>query len=120
MTVQYSFTKAGNELLPGFRKKMMEAESTEDVKKFFTYAIAELFRKVSEGQMELDFTDISLQPEEEPPFLISETVRASEEFASVWNASDLLQIVSRFAEIAVKHFKHLAKNPQKTESKIRM
>lgn len=120
MTRQQSFTKAENELLPKFRKMTNEAESTEDVKKFFARCMQELFSQASAGRLELRFDDIALLPEATPPYLISEQIRSSEEFAEVWEASDLQQIVTRFAELAVGHHRHHAKNPQKTEAKIRL
>ncbi len=120
MTRQQSFTKAENELLPKFRKMTNEAESTEDVKKFFIYCVQELFSRAFDGRMELRFEEVELLPEGEPHFMISEEVRSREGFAEVWNASDLPHIVSRFAELALNRYKHLAKNPEKTETKMRM
>jgi len=120
MTKMRSFSKAENELLPKFRKMTNEAESTEDVKKFFTYSMQELFSHAFAGQLELRFEEIGLLPEKEPCFFISERVRSREDFAEVWQASDLSQIITRFAELAAGHYKHLEKNPKKTEAKIRM
>lgn len=117
---QLSFTKVENELLHKFRKRINEAESTEDVKKFFTYCQQELFNHAYAGQLEIQFDDVCLMPEGEPPFMISEQVRSHEDFARVWNTSDLPHIVSRFAELALNRYKHLAKKPGKTEAKIRM
>jgi len=42
MTKQISFTKQENELLPDYRNKLNQAESVEDVRKFFIYAANEL------------------------------------------------------------------------------
>ena len=120
MTQQQSFSKVENELQHKFRKMVNEAESTEDVKKFFIYCMQELFRRACVGQLELQFDDIGLRPEENPPFMISEHVRSREDFAQLWDTSDLPHIVSRFAELALNHYKHLAKNPEKTEMKMRM
>ena len=120
MTKMQSFSKAENELLPKFRKMTNEAESTEDVKKFYVYCMQELFTHAFAGELELRFEDIGLLPEEEPPFFIDDRIRSREDFAEVWQASDLSQIVTRFAELAVGHYRHLVKNPQKTEAKIRM
>jgi hypothetical protein len=51
---------------------------------------------------------------------LNERIRSREDFIELWQASDLPQIVSRFAELAVGRYKHLGKNPRKTEAKIRM
>lgn len=118
MSRQESFTKAEHELLPKFRKMINEAESTEDVKKFFSYCIQELLSRAFDGRFKLEFEDVGLVPDKEPPFVISEEVRSQEGFDDVWNASDLSQIVTRFAELALNHYKHLAKNPGKTEAKM--
>jgi hypothetical protein len=120
MTRQQSFTRAENDLLPKFRKMTNEAESTEEVKTFFAYCIQELFSHAFAGRLELRFEDVELLPDGEPPFMISKQVRSREDFVQVWDASDLPQIVSRFAEFALNHYKHLAKNREKTEAKIRM
>jgi len=120
MTRMLSFSKAENDLLPKFRKLTNEAESTEDVKKFFVYCMQELFAQTFNGQLELRFEEVGLQPEADPCFFISEQVRSRDDFTEMWQGSDLPQIVTRFAELAVGHYKHLEKNPKKTEAKIRM
>ena len=120
MTRQQSFTKMENELLPKFRKMTNEAESTEDVKKFFAYSMQELFSQVFSGQLELQYGDIELLPGEEPPYRFSEAIKSLEDFTQVWGNSDLAHIVLRFAELAMNRHRHLAKNPKKTEAKIRL
>lgn len=120
MTRQQSFTKIENELLPKFRKMTNEAESTEDVKKFFAYTMQELLGQVFSGQLELQFGDVELTPEGEPPYRLGEMVRSLEDFTQVWDNSDLSHIVSRFAELAMNRYRHLDKNPKKTEAKIRL
>jgi len=119
MTRQQSFTKIENELLPRFRKMTNEAESTEDVKKFFAYSMQELLGQVFSGQLELQFGDVELLPEGEPPYRLSAAVRSLEDFTQVWDNSDLSHIVLRFAELAMNRYRHLDKNPRKTEAKTR-
>ena len=46
MVRQLSYTKYENEILPELRQKLNQAESTEDVKKFFTQTIRVLFEKI--------------------------------------------------------------------------
>jgi len=118
MTRQLSFTKMENELLPKFRKMTNEAESTVEVQKFFIYCMQELFSNAFDGQLELQFEDVELLPEREPPFVLSEKLKSREEFIEAWSASDLPQIVGRFADLALNRYKHLAKNPGKTEAKM--
>jgi hypothetical protein len=120
MSRQLSFTKQENELLPKFRKMVNEAESTEDVRKFFVYCIQELCTQAFAGRVQVQFEDVGLLPEGQPPYAISEALRSSAPFAEVWQGSDLPQIIGRFAELAQRRYRHLAKNPEKTEAKIRM
>jgi hypothetical protein len=120
MTRQQSFTKIENELLPRFRKQVGEAESTGEVQKFFRHCIRELFAQASDGRVSPADEDIDLLTEGQETFRIGERVRCTAGFAEIWEGSDLAQIVSRFAEAARNRFRHLAKNPEKTEAKIRM
>lgn len=119
MTQQHSFTHAENELLPKFRKRINEAESTEDVKKAFVYSMQDLFKTVSEGRLDLRAEDVGLNPEKDS-FLLSDGLQSHDDFAKVWNDTDLPRIVARFTELALHQYTHLAKNPAKTEAKIRM
>jgi hypothetical protein len=114
-----SYTRFENELLPRFRKQISEAESTEEMKNFFSYSIQELFRLVFSGQIEVRDTDVRLSPEKQPPFELSEEISSNEIFMSVWNTSDLSNIITRFSEAAMHHYLRLVKNMQKTEGKIR-
>lgn len=116
---QQSFSKVANDLQHKFRKMINEAETTEDVKKFFVFCMQELFNLASSGQLKLQFEDIELRPEGNPPFVVSEQIRSRKEFTHLWNDSDLSQIVVKFAELASNQYKHLTKNPKKTEAKIR-
>ncbi len=120
MTTQLSYSKIEKELLPKFRKEISTSESTEDVKKFFSYTMQDLLTRVFSGKAKLVYGDVSLQCELEPPFVLSTTVRELEEYASIWNNSDLPQVLSRFATIAAHRHIHLQKHPEKTEAKIRM
>ena len=115
-----SFTRIENEILPKFRRQISEAESTEEMKYFYSYIIQELFHLVFSGQIDVRDNDVRLIPEKQPPFELSEEIRANEAFISVWNTSDLSSIITRFSEAAEHHYLRLAKNMKKTEAKIRM
>ena len=120
MTKQQSFTKIENKLLPEFRKRIGSAESTEDVKKFYVYTMQNLFNQVFSGKIDLEYEDVVLLPDQTPSFSLNKRIEGMKDFTSVWNSSDLPHIVSHFTDSALKHLKHLEKNPAKTESKIRM
>ena len=120
MTRQLSFTKYEQEILPLFRKQCSSAESTEDVKKFFSYSSQRLMRNVFKGSMQFQWDDIALLPENVPFFHINERLLASDAFKQIWEHSDLPRLVGNLARSAVNRFKHLEKNPEKTNKKIRM
>ena len=120
MTTQFSFSKIENKLLPGFRNRIGTAESIEDVKKFYVYTMQDLFRQVFSGNLNLEYGDISLQPGHNQPFALIEGVKERADFAAIWKNSDLSHVVTRFSETAIHRYKHLEKNPAKTEAKIRM
>jgi hypothetical protein len=119
MTEQLSYTKFENELRPHFRQSLNKAESTEDVKKFFTYTVQELLKKVLEGQVEVYFEEVSLKPDQNPPYVLSQRLLETESLKSIWDNSDLPHVLERMAESAVNRYKHLEKHPEKTEAKIR-
>ena len=120
MKKKFSFTRCEREILPNFRQKIGKAESTEDVKKFFVYTVNELFRNVFEGQLEFDYEDFELMPDSEPHYQLSKRLLSSKDFTSVWNHSDLPRVVNRLAESSIRRYKHLDKQPEKNDSKIRM
>ena len=120
MTRQISFSKFGNKALPAFRNKINQAESTEDLKKFFVYTIKDLFDNVFTGRIDIDYEDIVLDPTSSCNFTISERLMDDGTFVSSWKDSDLPRIVGDLATTAIKRYKHLDKNPAKSEAKIRM
>jgi len=120
MTKRISFTKYLNKILPKFREDMNRAESTEDVKKFFSYTVRELLRDIVEKEMEIGDEDIILLPDKPPYFSLSSELLSRGELKKLWEESDLPQLIERLAESAIGRYKHLEKHPEKTESKIRM
>ncbi len=115
-----SFTKYENKVVPRLRQNLNMAESTEDVKKFFVYAVKEFMEDAVEGKMDIRYEDISLNPEREPHYSISERLSDNPEFDALRKDSDLGQVLARMAESAMKRYKYLQRNPDKTEVKIRM
>ncbi|WP_028579047.1 hypothetical protein [Desulfogranum japonicum] len=120
MTKQMSYTKIENDILPKFRKNMNLAESTEDVKKFFSYAMQELLGRVFSDDFMPTYDDIQLQPGHSPPYLLSDAICQLEKYTAIWDHSDLAEILLRFAKMANHRYDHLEKKPEKTEAKIRM
>lgn len=118
MTQQKSFTQVENSLLPKLRNTLTQARSTEDVKKMFNYCMRDLFREISGGVLDVGMEDIVLLPATES-YRIDDNFRALDAFVQAWTDSDLPRIVGRIAEICLHQHTHLAKNPEKTEAKIR-
>ncbi len=120
MAKQLSFTKYEHEVLPDYRQKLNMAESTEDVKKFFVYTVMELLDKIFEGEMQFKYDDVALMQSSSPPYSINQRLLSTETFLSVWNHSDLPNLIERLAESAANRYKHLEKHPEKTDAKIRI
>jgi hypothetical protein len=120
MVKQVSYTKFENEILPAFRQKLNTAESTEDVKKFFFQIVRLLFEKILEEKGVIRFEDITLVFDNEPHYRFSERLFSLKTFVSVWEDSDLSNVMDRLARSASKRYKHLNRHPEKTDTKIRM
>ena len=120
MVRRLSFTKYEHELLPDFRQKINMAESTRDVRNFFSHTALELFDSVFGGEVRIDYDDIELAPERDDCFVISDRLRTSTHFASIWKDSDLPNVIARMARSATNRCKRLKKHPEKTDAKIRM
>lgn len=120
MTKQLSFTKYEHKVLPSFRKKINKAESTEDVKKFFVQTAKKLFEDIFGEEMKFGYEDFKLRLGSNPSYILSDRVLSSENIKSVWDGSDLSRVVYRFAESAMRRHKHLEKNPEKSDTKIRI
>lgn len=119
MSEQLSYTKFEHEILPAYRNKLNQAESTEDVKKFFTYTVLDLFQKAFASNRTMNYEDISLKPDSKPPYSLSPDLENDPLLSRLRENSDLNNILERLSQAAAKRFVHLSKHPEKTESKIR-
>ena len=119
MTRQMSFSKQENKVLPGFRSKLNNAESTEDVKKFFTYTVMELLDDIFDGEVNVNYEDILLKPEGKSCYLIKDNLLEKEGFQTIWLNSDIKRILTTLAEASINRYRHLETNPEKTKSKIK-
>lgn len=119
MSKQVSYTKIEKKLLPKFRENINTAESTEDVKKFFSYTMQDLLSHVFADKLTPAYDDVVLECSKEPCYSLSRAVRRLEDYDHIWENSDLPNIIERFAVISANHHERLKKNPEKTESKIR-
>lgn len=119
MEKQKTFTRIEQDVRHNYRNNLNLAESTEDVKKFFTYAVQDLIDRGLNGRVKVDFADISLAPHAPEGFACSAALRENPEFRQIWEHSDLVSIIGRFAESASHRIKHLEdRHPDKTEAKM--
>jgi hypothetical protein len=115
-----SFRKFEHIILPRFRQKINDAESTEDIKKTFVLSMSDLFNKAFAGGLAVGTEDVKFEPFEKPYFSLSKRLVGDEKVRAAWKDSDLQQIIERLAESAMNRYKHLKKHREKTNSKIRM
>lgn len=118
MTQMMSFTKYENQVLSKYRDKLNQAESVEDVKKFFVGTIQEFFELATEGSLTVDYDDVSLLPEQQPCYSLESKLKNSAEMKEMEN-SDINAVLERLAEQASHRYKHLSKNNTKTNLKIK-
>ena len=118
MTKMMSFTKYEHQVLPKLRDQLNQAESVEDVKKFFVGSIQEFFALVTDGNVTPAYEDISLVPDQEPFYLLAPQLSDNAEIQALAD-SDLNAVLTRLAEQAAHRYKHLAKNNTKTNLKIK-
>ena len=114
-----SFRKVEHMILPQFRKKINQAESKEDIKKFFVSSILVFFENAFEGRVQAGYEDIKFKPYEYPYFSMNPRLFEDKNILSIWKDSDLHQVIEQLAEQAMNHYMHLEKHREKTNSKIR-
>lgn len=118
MTQMMSFNKYEHQVLPKYRDQLNQAESVEDVKKFFIGTIQEFLGLATEGNLKAAYDDISLLPDKQPGYSFEPQIINSTEMKEMKN-SDINAVLKRLAEQAVHRHKHLSKNNMKTNLKIK-
>ncbi|GBE09065.1 hypothetical protein BMS3Bbin11_01011 [bacterium BMS3Bbin11] len=118
MTKMMSLSKYEHKVLPGLRDQLNQAESVEDVKKFFVDTILKFLSLATDGNTIAEYEDISLVPDQEPYFSLTPQLSNDIAIKELAN-SDLDAILGRLAEQAANRYKHLAKNNTKTNLKIK-
>ena len=119
MEKQKSFSHIEQELRHIYRNNLNNAESDEDVKKFFVYVVRDLFNEAYNGQVIISHDDISLDENRTEFFVLKDPLKKNKSFMAVWNNSDLPKIVGRMAENGINRIRHLEeRHPDKTEAKM--
>ena len=118
MARQRSFAKIEQEIRRGYRNNLNIANSAEEVKKFFHYAVREFFLEVFQGEIMIDFDDVRMDARKEGGVAYSEALMSNGEFRQALDDSDLPRIMGELAGSGLNRIKHLEeKQPDKTENK---
>ncbi len=99
MTRQSSFSKLRNDMMHGFREKMHQAESTEDVKKFYATTMYRLFDRLVGRDDPIQPDDVALNPTSPKGYDMTQSLQDRPLFQSAWNESDLPHIVDDFTKM---------------------
>ncbi|TVM16278.1 hypothetical protein DPQ33_13240 [Oceanidesulfovibrio indonesiensis] len=119
MTKQLSFTKQEHEIRPEFREMLDQAESVEDVKKFFFQVVRNLLSEITDKDWDIEFhRDVQLDLERGEGWVFSDRLLDQNGLRQLLDDSDLDNILDRLAEKAWNRYRRLQKNPEKTEKKI--
>ncbi len=119
MTKQLSFSKQEQELRPEFREMLDRAESVEDVKKFHFQIVRELLSRITDKEWDIAFPrDVNLDFEKGEGWVFSDQLLDQNGLRQLMDDSDLDNILDRLTEKAWNRYRHLEKNPEKTEKKI--
>lgn len=118
MTYVRSYAHVERQLIHQYRDQLNHAESEEDIKKFFSRTIQNLLQKILDNQVPVQDNDARLTPGISPYYEINERLAETAVFQELRRHSDINAVLKRFAEPAVKHYRHLRGHPEKTESKI--
>jgi hypothetical protein len=115
-----SFQKFEHAVLPRFRQKINEAESSEDIKKAFVQSTMQLLEMALREHSPLRYEDVEFRPHGSPYYVLGRRLLEDPQIVSMWESSDLPNVIKRLAEQAMKHYKHVEKHPEKTNANIRM
>ena len=118
MTTQRSFSAQEQEFRSRFREMMVQAESTEDVKKFFYQTVRDMLVDICDTLPVFNIQDIQLDLERGEGYRLSDSLMDGAELRDLMQESDLDAIFGRFSENAWSRYLHLEKKPAKTEQKI--
>lgn len=119
MTRQMSFKAHQREVEARYRTQIDAAESTEDVRKFFERTAVDFLRRAVGERIDVQHNDVLFEPDDELGYVLSDRMLKNEAFSTLWEESDLSQILALLSERALNRYKYLArKHPDKTEMKI--
>jgi len=107
-------------VLHDYRERINKAESTEDVKKSFSYTVKRLLEDVFGRELRLNDGDIVLKLGRSPYYVLSKRILLLGNLADHSKDSDLPHVICRLAGSAIHRNCHLNRHPERTNAKIRM
>jgi ribosomal protein L34 len=120
MGYQDSFTKLEREIQHGFRQRMQQAETCDDTKHFFAQTVEGLLTQVFGEDAGIRVEDVTLVPEKEPFYVISDRLMRTAGFRKEWEASDLRHVIARLAGTAAHHCTHMSRQDWRTTARARI
>lgn len=114
-----SFTGIENELSRQYREQLDAAEDTTDLSKIFSRSAANFLKKVLGEHLGINEADINFTPTAKELFQLSPKIHQLKEFKEVEKESDLIPILSKWAESAHHRYIHLIKHTEKTNKKFK-
>ena len=118
MTDQLSFSAQEQTARSRFREMMAQAESTEDVKKFFYQMVRDLLTDICDTLPDVNIQDIQLDLGRGEGYQLSDTLMEGAGLRELMRDSDLDSILDRLSANAWNRYHRLEKNTAKTEQKI--
>ena len=118
MSTQLSFTKQEQGARSRFRELLTQAESTEDVKKFFYQTVRDLLVDVCDSLPVFNIPDVQLDLSRGEGYSLSDRLMDEADLSNLMHGSDLDDILRRLSENAWNRYHQLEKNPARSEQKI--
>jgi len=119
MSRRISFTKLENELIRSFRDKINTAATAEDIASAFTRTMDKLVAGAM-GESTPDAREgITFEPKAKDFYRLDDGLASNASFTDIMDASDLPQIISRFAGTANRRRRRILEHRERTEAKIR-
>ncbi|MEF2229695.1 MAG: hypothetical protein V3571_02100 [Pseudodesulfovibrio sp.] len=118
MSTQLSFTKQEQGARSRFRELLTQAESTEDVKKFFYQTVRDLLVDVCGTLPAFNIQDVQLDLDQGEGYMLSDRLMGEADLSDLMHGSDLDDILGRLSKNAWNRYRQLEKNPAKSEQKI--
>ena len=84
-----SLRKFEHVILPQFRNRISNAESSEDIKKIFSSMVIELFEKAFKERFSVEYDDVIFKPNKQPYYSLSQRLLKEEPIRSILKKKSL-------------------------------